>query len=98
MTAISSPAGEVKPLRRDLLQAVRYYVRGRSAWIALAALGAGGGFVLNWNWLVAAGFAPLLGVLLPCLAMCGIHLCWGRDCKHGDATPVVEGGGDAKSS
>lgn len=33
------------------------------------------GGALNWNWLVAAGLLPLIVGLLPCAAMCGLHLC-----------------------
>jgi hypothetical protein len=76
------------------LQAARYYLGGRGAWIALAVLAIGGGFVLNWSWLLAAGVAPLLGALLPCLAMCALPLCMnrggGRGCKQNDTTPAAE--------
>jgi hypothetical protein len=43
-------------------------------WIGLAALIATG-FVLNWHWLVAAGVLPVLFGVMPCLAMCALHLC-----------------------
>jgi len=41
--------------------------------LAAVALIAGVGF--NWSWLVAAGIAPLLVGILPCAAMCALHLC-----------------------
>lgn len=41
--------------------------------LAVALLGAG--LALNWNWLVAAGVAPLLVALAPCAAMCALGLC-----------------------
>src|SRR5712691_6375556 len=84
MTAINSPPAEPKPVWRDLLRAARYYLGGRRAWIALGMIVIAGGFVLNWHWLVAAGVAPLVGTLLPCAAMCALHLCMnsgGGDCK-----------------
>jgi hypothetical protein len=31
--------------------------------------------VLKWNWLVAAGIAPVLLSLLPCAAMCALGFC-----------------------
>jgi hypothetical protein len=33
------------------------------------------GLVFNWHWLVAAGALPILFGVLPCLAMCALHLC-----------------------
>ncbi len=41
--------------------------------VALAVIGAG--LALGWNWVVAAGFAPLLLSLAPCAAMCALGLC-----------------------
>ncbi|MDZ3836178.1 MAG: hypothetical protein U0S49_02255 [Rhodospirillales bacterium] len=39
----------------------------------VAALGAG--LALNWDWLTAAGIAPILLSLAPCAAMCALGLC-----------------------
>jgi hypothetical protein len=47
----------------------------RTFWLALAAVALIVGLALNWSWLVAAGVAPLLLSVLPCLAMCAVHLC-----------------------
>jgi hypothetical protein len=47
----------------------------------LLVLGAGVlilGLAFKWNWLVAAGVAPLLLGLLPCLAMCALGLCMNK--------------------
>ena len=63
------------PLSRLGLNLARYYLGNR--WV-LVALGAGvlvAGIGLNWNWLVAAGIAPILLSTLPCLVMCGLGLC-----------------------
>jgi hypothetical protein len=43
--------------------------------MAAAVTAIGGGFVLNWGWLVAAGVAPLILSILPCIAMCVLGLC-----------------------
>lgn len=43
----------------------------RTAFWALAVGLLGAGLALNWNWLVAAGIAPLLVALAPCAVMCG---------------------------
>lgn len=44
--------------------------------VAAAALTVGIGY--NWSWLVAAGIAPLLLSVLPCVAMCALGLCMSR--------------------
>lgn len=79
------------PLSQDLLHAARYYLGGRKGLIALAVVIAIAGAALNWSWLMAAGFVPLLLGALPCLAMCALGLCMnkmgGKSCSAGaDAT------------
>jgi hypothetical protein len=53
----------------------RWFPRGRSAllWLGIPAIGAG--LVFGWDWLVAAGFAPIIVSVLPCVAMCALGLC-----------------------
>lgn len=63
---------------RDLLHGVRYYLGGRRGLLILAGLAAIAGLALNWSWLVAAGIAPILVGVLPCLAMCALGLCMNR--------------------
>ena len=63
-------------LGRDVLYAVRYYLRNRWTLVVLASIAiviglASGG----WGWLVAAGLAPILLATLPCLIMCGFGVC-----------------------
>jgi hypothetical protein len=41
--------------------------------VAIAIIGAG--LALGWNWMVAAGLAPLLLAVAPCAAMCALGLC-----------------------
>ena len=36
------------------------------------------GLAFNWSWLVAAGLAPLLLSVLPCVAMCALGICMSR--------------------
>lgn len=48
-------------------------------WLAVAVVAAIGIAAFNWNWMVAAGIAPILLVALPCLAMCALSLC----ARHG---------------
>ncbi|MEY9717818.1 hypothetical protein ABIA22_000308 [Sinorhizobium fredii] len=54
------------------------WLRGRRGLIVLGALVLSLGLAFNWNWLVAAGVAPLLLSVLPCLAMCALGLCMNR--------------------
>ena len=63
---------------RDLLHAARHYLGGRRSLLILAVMALTGGAALNWGWLVAAGIAPVLLTVLPCLVMCGLGLCMTR--------------------
>ena len=62
-------------LTQGLLYALRYWLGGRRVLIAVAVLAVVGGVVLSWGWLVAAGIAPLMLAVLPCVAMCALGLC-----------------------
>ncbi|WP_244571218.1 hypothetical protein [Mesorhizobium carmichaelinearum] len=64
--------------RRDFLPEIRPYLRGRRGLIAAGAVIVAAGLAFNWSWLVAAGVAPVLLSLLPCLAMCALGLCMNR--------------------
>ena len=81
------------PLTQDVIYAVRYWLHGlrrriggRSGLIAATVLVVGTGLAFNWSWLVAAGLAPILIVVLPCAAMCALGLCMnkgaGRSCSE----------------
>jgi hypothetical protein len=48
---------------------------GGRFWLVLVAVAVVAGSAFNWSWLVAIGAAPLLLTLLPCTAMCALHLC-----------------------
>ena len=50
-------------------------LRGRVGLVALGAAVLGIGGALNWHWLVAAGIAPLVLSVLPCVVMCSLGLC-----------------------
>ena len=65
-------------LGRDLLYALRYYLGSRRGLLVLAGLAIAMGLALNWSWLAAAGIAPILISVLPCLAMCALGLCMSR--------------------
>ncbi|MFJ1311889.1 hypothetical protein [Agrobacterium sp. P15N1-A] len=54
---------------------LRSLLSNRRFLLALGALVLILGLAFKWNWLVAAGIAPLLLAALPCLAMCALGLC-----------------------
>jgi hypothetical protein len=56
----------------------RWIPCGRFALLWAAVLAIGAGLVFGWDWLVAAGFAPLVVSALPCAAMCALGLCFMR--------------------
>ena len=60
---------------------------------SLAILGVGA--FASWDWLVAAGLAPVLIALGPCLAMCGLGMCMrGNSCnKQSDQSIAGTGSG-----
>ena len=66
------------PLAWEWLRALRYHLGGRRGLLALAGFVVVVGIGANWSWLVAAGLAPLLISVLPCVAMCALGLCMSR--------------------
>jgi hypothetical protein len=50
-------------------------LRSWKLWLVFAAVAVAAGAAFNWSWLLAAGTVPLLLAVLPCLAMCALHLC-----------------------
>jgi hypothetical protein len=66
------------PLARDLLDAARHYLGGRRGIFLVAAIAVVIAVGFGWNWLVAAGLAPILLTALPCLLMCGLGLCMNK--------------------
>lgn len=76
------------------------WLRGRRGLIVLGALVLGLGAAFNWSWLVAAGVAPLLLSVLPCVAMCALGLCMNRmtgahNKASNEASSTISSEGDA---
>jgi hypothetical protein len=72
--------GTAGPVARDSSRGAsasgsRLILGSRRFWLVLVAAAVVAGAALNWSWLVAVGVAPLLLTLLPCAAMCALHLC-----------------------
>lgn len=88
MNTTDAKEDPARPLRRDLLDAARYYLRGWRGPVLLGALAIVAGAVLSWSWLLAIGIAPLILTALPCVAMCSLGLCMnkkgGKSCSSAD--------------
>ncbi|AZO32948.1 hypothetical protein EJ071_29570 [Mesorhizobium sp. M1B.F.Ca.ET.045.04.1.1] len=85
-------AGQVSPGRGSI---VRSTLGGRRGLIAAGVAIAVAGLAFNWSWLVAAGIAPALLSLLPCVAMCALGLCTNRmtACSTENVPSGKDGGG-----
>lgn len=87
---------------RDVLSSIRHYLGGRRGLIAAGAAIAVAGLAFNWTWLVAAGIAPVLLSVLPCVAMCALGLCMnrmtGRSCQIDDASQKAVEPADSPNS
>ena len=75
MTSPETATSADASLRREWLDAARYYLGNRWALLTLGILVLAIGATLNWGWLVAAGIAPIIISLAPCAIMCAIGLC-----------------------
>src|SRR6266852_2543367 len=69
-----SPQAAISPVRKSAERVHDWLMSPRGLVIvAIAIIGAG--LALGWNWVVAAGFAPLLLAVAPCVAMCALGVC-----------------------
>ncbi|MEO5756610.1 MAG: hypothetical protein ABIQ51_07110 [Mesorhizobium sp.] len=77
---------------------IRHYLGSRRSLIAAGTAIAIAGLAFNWTWLVAAGIAPVLLSVLPCVAMCGLGLCMnrvtGQTCSTENVSPKAGGDSD----
>lgn len=76
----------------------RLWIGGRRGLIVAAGVLAIGGLVLGWPWLTAAGLAPIILLLVPCLAMCGLGLCMRGPRQAGDAAGAKIDAANSNSS
>ncbi len=66
------------PATRPSVNAIRAFLGNRRGLLVLGGAVLVLSLALKWNWLVAAGIAPLLLALAPCLAMCALGLCMNK--------------------
>lgn len=78
-----------RPVSRDLYLLARHWLGQRRTWLILAAVALALGAYFNWQWLTAAGIAPLLVAVAPCLALCALGLCMHRG-KGCDTQPGAQ--------
>ena len=83
----SGHAGQTT-LTQDLVALARYGLRSRTGKLVLGAGVVAGGLILGWDWLAAAGLAPLVLGVLPCAAMCALGLCMRPGAKS--CSPIAE--------
>ncbi len=74
-------------LAQDLMALAGYGFRSRTGKILIGGSLIAGGMFFGWDWLVAAGLAPVVLGILPCAAMCAVGLCMnragGKSCSPG---------------
>lgn len=81
-------------LTQDLVALARYGLRSRTGKLVVGVGVVAGGLFLGWDWVVAAGLAPIVFAVLPCAAMCALGLCMkpgGKSCSS-DATDTGTAG------
>ncbi|MGH9783719.1 MAG: hypothetical protein ACRD88_05995, partial [Terriglobia bacterium] len=62
------------------------WLNSRNLLIGAALAGGAGALVLGWDWLVAAGLASIVVMLLSCGAMCALGVCANRAGKKDAGT------------
>ena len=72
MTISNQTDAQQSPKDQNLVGAIRRLVSGRRGMLVLGGLALAAGVAFKWNWLVAAGVAPLVIGLLPCAVMCAL--------------------------
>src|SRR6266478_1612026 len=88
MTAPQSTTTTESSLGRDVLNSAKYYLGNRWALLVFGSLAVIAGLSFGgWAWLVAAGLAPIILSVLPCLVMCALGVCMmGRSGKSQSST------------
>ena len=73
-----STQSSTTPAGNPAVNAVRVFLGNRRNLLVLGAVVLGLGLVFKWNWVVAAGIAPFVLAVAPCLAMCALGLCMNK--------------------
>ena len=83
-------------LAQDVRALLAHWLGGRRGLLIAALLTASGGLWLGWPSLVAAGLAPLLLSVLPCVAMCALGLCMKGHGQSRESKPTADKTPDKK--
>lgn len=97
MESIDEQKIPVIPQWQGILASVRRRLISRSGLIVAAILAITVGAVFNWSVLVAAGIAPLILGVLPCVAMCALGLCGNRLFGGGNCSKAAPNAADSKA-
>lgn len=68
----------------------RGWAGSRIGLVVIAGVAIVAGLWFNWSWLVAAGVAPLIVGVLPCVAMCALGVCMMGMEKNAAAKPGAD--------
>ena len=79
---------------RAMPSTLRSVLGNRFALLGIAGAVLGLGAYSSWDWLVAAGLAPLILSVAPCAAMCALGLCT----MGGKSKPVADIKSDAPAT
>ena len=88
MSSLTTPLVRLRVPRASLR------MRSRTVLILVAALLTTGSAALGWPWLVAAGIAPFIFAIAPCVAMCALGVCMrgmGNSCSTTAASNDLAG-------
>jgi len=70
------PAADARPPAAHTVgDSIRRVIGGPRGLVILGLAIVATGLALGWNWLTAAGVAPLILSLAPCAAMCAVGAC-----------------------
>lgn len=83
MTSAIATVVREDSLRATRKRSIRFVLGGWKFWLTVAAVTLIVGAAFNWSWLVAAGIAPVMLALAPCVAMCALHLCSNKESEGG---------------
>jgi hypothetical protein len=75
MTELKMSEAPWRSASRGAVAVLRASAGRRLGLLALAGIAIVAGLAFNWSWLVAAGVAPLIVGVLPCVAMCALGFC-----------------------
>lgn len=65
------------------------WLNSRNLLLGAVVLGGGGALFFGWDWLVAAGLASVVVMMLPCAVMCYFGMCANRKQDAGSGAQAI---------